>query len=286
MHACFNLCRTKFSKYANLIMVIKNLFRVVAIATITLIFASCSTPKKIAYFQDLQPGISANHVTVSPEITLKPKDKMSIVVSTQDQRLTTLFNLPILSQSIGDGTYSAARGMSGYTVDNSGDIDFPVIGKLHVQGKTREEVAAMIKNELTTRNLVKEPVVTVEFMNLTFSVLGEVKNPGRVSINKDRVTLLDALSEAGDLTIYGKRDSVMVLRNEAGVQRVYGVDLCNAKDLYSSPVYYLQQDDVVYVEPNATRARQSSLNGNTIFSTSFWFSLSSTLMSLAVLIIK
>jgi len=96
--------------------------------------------------------------------------------------LTTLFNLPILTQSIGD-TYSAARGMSGYTVDNEGNIDFPVIGKLHVQGKTREEVANLIKEELTSHNLVKEPVVTVEFMNLTFSVLGEVKNPGRVSIN-------------------------------------------------------------------------------------------------------
>jgi len=93
--------------------------------------------------------------------------------------LTTLFNLPILTQSI----YSAARGMSGYTVDNEGNIDFPVIGKLHVQGKTREEVANLIKEELTSHNLVKEPVVTVEFMNLTFSVLGEVKNPGRVSIN-------------------------------------------------------------------------------------------------------
>lgn len=266
-------------------MVLKNLYKVVATAAIVLFLASCTTPKKIAYFQDLQPGISANKITVSPEITLKPKDKMSIVVSAQDQRLTTLFNLPILSQSIGE-SYSAARGMSGYTVDNEGNIDFPVIGKLYVQGKTREEVSNLIKNELISRNLVKEPVVTVEFMNLTFSVLGEVNKPGRVSINKDRVTLLDALSAAGDLTIYGKRDSVMVLRNEAGIQRVYGVDLCSAKDLYSSPVYYLQQDDVVYVEPNGTRARQSSLNGNTIFSTSFWFSLSSTLMSLAVLIIR
>lgn len=267
-------------------MVLKNLYKVVATAAIVLFLASCTTPKKIAYFQDLQPGISANHVTVSPEITLKPKDKMSIIVSTQDQRLTALFNLPIVASSIGNMGGSYSSGMAGYTVDNDGNIDFPVVGKLYVQGKTREQVAALIKEELTSRNLVKDPVITVEFMNLTFSVLGEVNNPGRVSINKDRVTLLDALSAAGDLTIYGKRDSVMVLRNEAGIQRVYGVDLCSAKDLYSSPVYYLQQDDVVYVEPNGTRARQSSLNGNTIFSTSFWFSLSSTLMSLAVLIIR
>lgn len=257
------------------------------IAALAIVVTGCSTPKNIAYFQDLKPGVSENKVESSTEIIVKPKDKLSIIVSAQDPRLTSLFNLPILAQNLGDGSStSSARGISGYTVDASGNIDFPVVGKLYVAGKTREQIGSMIKKELTTRNLVKEPVVTVEFMNLAISVLGEVQKPGRYNITKDNLTLLDAIGMAGDLTIYGKRDKVMVLRNEAGTQRVYRVDITSGNDLYNSPVYYLQQDDVVYVEPNNTRARQSSLNGNTIYSTSFWFSLSSALISLAVLIVK
>ena len=135
-------------------------------------------------------------------------------------------------------------------MDSKGDIDFPVLGKLHVQDMTREEVAVYIKKELQSHDLIKDPVVTVEFMNLSVNVMGEVNRPGRYNIDKDHLTILDALSQAGDLTIYGKREKVLVLRNENGKQRVYGINLCSADHLYSSPVYYLQQNDVVYVEPN------------------------------------
>lgn len=113
-----------------------------------------------------------------------------------------------------------------------------------------------------------------------------MNNPGRFSIDKDNLTILDALSQAGDLTIYGKREKVLVLRKEEGKQRVYGVNLCSAEHLYTSPAYYLQQNDVVYVEPNATKARQSTVNGNNVRSTSFWISLASLLTSIAVLIAK
>ena len=151
---------------------------------------------------------------------------------------------------------------------------------------TREEVAVHIKQELKSHDLIKDPVVTVEFMNLSVSIMGEVNKPGRYNIDKDNLTILDALSQAGDLTIYGKREKVLVLRNENGMQRVYGVNLCSAGHLHSSPVYYLQQNDVVYVEPNNTRARQSTVNGNNVRSTSFWISLASLLTSIAVLIAK
>lgn len=176
--------------------------------------------------------------------------------------------------------------MSGYTVDSKGDIDFPVLGMLHVQGMTREEMAAYIKKELQSHDLIKDPVVTVEFMNLSVDVMGEVNRPGRYNIDKDHLTILDALSQAGDLTIYGKREKVLVLRTEEGKQRVYGINLCSADHLYSSPAYYLQQNDVVYVEPNDTKARQSTVNGNNVRSTSFWISLASLLTSIAVLIAK
>ena len=107
-----------------------------------------------------------------------------------------------------------------------------------------------------------------------------------MSINRDSLTILDALSEAGDLTIFGKREKVLVLRQENGKQRVYGINLCSADQLYTSPVYYLQQNDVVYVEPNDTKSRQSTVNGNTVRSTSFWISLASLITSIAVLIAK
>ncbi len=123
-------------------------------------------------------------------------------------------------------------------------------------------------------------------MNLSVNVMGEVNRPGRYNIDKDHLTILDALSQAGDLTIYGKREKVLVLRNENGKQRVYGINLCSADHLYSSPVYYLQQNDVVYVEPNDTKARQSTVNGNNVRSTSFWISLASLLTTISVLIFK
>ena len=139
----------------------------------------------------------------------------------------------------------------------------------------REEVAAYIKEQLTSSNLAKDAVVTVEFMNLSVSVMGEVSRPGRYNITRDNFTIFDALSSAGDLTITGKRDGVIVLREENGVQKKYTIDLCSAQDVLQSPVFYLQQNDMVYVEPNDVRARQSTINGNNVRSTSFWLSLAS-----------
>ena len=176
--------------------------------------------------------------------------------------------------------------MAGYTIDNNGYIDFPVIGKMKVGGMSRKEITDYIKNELISRNLVKDPVVTVEFLNLTVSVLGEVGNPGRVSIDKDRLSLLDALSIAGDLTVYGKRENVMVQREENGKKVIYRVNLNDGHALYASPVYYLRQNDIVYVEPNGMRAREGTVNGNNLHSASFWMSATSFLTSMAILIVQ
>ena len=260
---------------------------IIMVVASALLLGACSTPKHISYFQDLKPGESELALSSPIEIKIQPKDKLSILVNSQDPRLTNLFNLPIISQQVGQETASGTnRGLSGYTVDSRGDIDFPVLGALHVQGMTREEVAAHVKKELQSHDLIKDPVVTVEFMNLSVNVMGEVNKPGRYNIDKDHISILDALSQAGDLTIYGRRDKVLVLRHENGAQRVYGVNLCSADHLYSSPVYYLQQDDVVYVEPNDTKARQSTVNGNNVRSTSFWISLASLLTTIGVLVFK
>ena len=263
--------------------------KILSLILMVLAAVSCSTPKEISYFQDLQPGVTELTITDPVEIKVRPKDKLSILVNAQDQKLTNMFNLPIVSQQIGQestGSSGTIRGVSGYTVDSFGDINFPVLGKIRVEGMTREQIADYLTKQLKEQELIKDPVVTVEFMNLGVSVLGEVNKPGRISINRDNMTILDALSEAGDLTIFGKREKVLVLRQEDGKQRVYGVNLCSADHIYTSPVYYLQQNDVVYVIPNNTKSRQSTVNGNTVRSTSFWISLASLITSIAVLIAK
>lgn len=249
------------------------------------LFSGCAAPQ-IAYFQDVYAG-SAETIATGTDIRVQPEDKISIVVNSRDPLLTNLFNLPVSTRRVGETVSTYRDGaISGYTIDKEGNIDFPVLGKLHIGGMNREEIVNYIKEQLISQNLVKDPVVTVEFMNLSVSVLGEVTRPGRYNIDKDRMTLLDAISMAGDLTVYGLRNKVMVQREENGKQNVYVVDLTSAKSLYSSPVYYLKQNDLVYVEPNDVRARQSTVNGNNIRSSSFWVSIASLLTSVLVLIVR
>lgn len=261
-------------------------FSPLALLAVLLLY-SCTTPKGISYFQDLQPDVKSLSIGPSADIRIRPKDQISIMVNTPDPKLTNLFNLPQTSQRIGQQSSTASSGsgnLSGYTVDSEGFINFPIMGKIEVAGLTREEIAERITRELIDRELVKDPVVTVEYMNLHFAVLGEVSNPGRYFIDRDRPTLLDALSQAGDLTIQGRRDNILVLREEGGKQVPHRINLCHTDSLLLSPVYYLQQNDVVYVEPNDMRKRQSTVNGNTVVSTSFWLSLVSFLTSIIVLI--
>ncbi len=241
---------------------------------------SCSTPKEISYFQDLE-SVEGQRIGGAKGITVRPKDKISIIVNCKSPELTALFNLPYVTQRLGENSRSAISSgysqgyISGYTVDDRGCVDFPVLGEVHVAGMTREEIASEIKRELREQGQATDAVVTVDFMNLYYQVLGEVARPGRYAIDKDALTILDAIGAAGDLTIYGRRDRVKVLRDEGGRMRTYEVDLCSASDLIASPVYYVRQNDVIYVDPNDVRARQSTVNGNNVRSTSFWISLTS-----------
>lgn len=174
--------------------------------------------------------------------------------------------------------------MSNYTVTPSGDIDFPVLGMIHVEGMTREQLAAFIKGDLVGKGLVKDPVVTVEFLNTGYSVMGEVNSPGRFDINKDKLNILEALAIAGDLTIQGQRNNITVLREENDGVHTYKLDLTNLQDLTKSPAYYVQQSDVIYVEPNDIRKRQTTANGNNVLSTGFWVSVASLLTSVVTTI--
>lgn len=221
------------------------------------------------------------------EIKVEPGDKMSIVVKSKDPMLSELFNLPITTNRMGsnEGVY-AAEGMSTYTVGPEGTIDFPVIGEIKVEGMTRLEVAGFIKGELMGRNLVKDPVVTVELVNATYSVLGEVNRPGRFWMDHDNLNILQAITIAGDLNIQGRRENIKLMREEADGLHTYNLDMTNMQELTKSPAFYLKQGDIIYVEPNDVRKRQTTVNGNNVLSWSFWISAASLLTSIAVLIAK
>ena len=254
-----------------------------------LLAASCKSPE-ISYFQDV---MNENELAIQKDgaIRLRPGDKIAVVVHTKNQEYNNMYNLPWAPSRIGQSAeYQTAQpqGMVCYTVNDSGKIVFPVLGSVDASGKTREELAADIKNKLLdTKQLTDDPlVVTVEFANLNISILGEVTNPGRYSLTNDKVTILDALGMAKDLTIYGERDKVMVMREENGKQKTYVVDLTSAGNLMRSPVYYMQQNDIIYVKPNTVRQRQATVAGNTIYTPSFWISVASLLTTITALLVK
>jgi polysaccharide export outer membrane protein len=261
----------------------------IIILVIAAMFQSCDTWRKVVYFQDF-PNQSVEDITPTAGIVIQPKDMLSIVVSSKNPELVLPFNLPVVSYQAGSEIFSgsgyANQRLLGYVVDNAGAIDFPILGKLPVAGLTRWQLAALIKGKLQDSGngdaLVKDPVVTVEFMNFRIHVAGEVNAPGTYQIEGDRVTILEALSRAKDLTIYGRRDNVAVIREKDNATTVYRLDL-RSKNMFHSPAFYLQQNDYVYVEPNKVRVGQSTLNQNTFKSTGFWMSLSSLALTLVVL---
>ena len=263
-----------------------------SIIVITLLILSSCTAPNVAYFKDLEPG-RTEQVAYDMAIRLQPEDKVSIVVKSKDPQLSELFNLSVVSNRIGysqsstSGNYTYTGQMSLYTIDNKGEVDFPVIGKVKIDGMKREEAAAHIKQLLISKNMVQDPVVIVEYGNLGFNVMGEVNRPGRYTFDRDHLTILDAISVAGDLTIQGKRENVTVIREGQNGERLsYTLDLRSAKDIYASPAFYIKQNDVIYVEPNNFRARQTMVNGNNVLSAPFWISAASLLTSIAVLIFK
>ena len=248
--------------------------------------SSCRTVKDIAYFQNEavnQPEKIDKHAG----IVIQPKDMLSIVVSSRNPELVAMFNLPVISYQAGSevaATSAYNQRLMGYVVDNNGCIDFPVLGELKVAGMTRWELSEMIKNRLLSEGLLSDAVVTVQFMNFKVSVIGEVNSPGTYTIEGDKVTVLQALSLARDLTIFGKRDNVSVIREKDGERVIYEINLTDV-DLFKSPGYYLQQNDVVYVQPSDIKARQSTTDDKTLRMTSIFVSGGSLLVSLASLIV-
>ena len=258
-------------------------FRILGILSALLLMSSCATVKDIAYFQNKlvdQPEKIDKHAG----IVIQPKDQLSIVVSSRNPELVAMFNLGMVQYQQGSEiTSGAGQKLLGYVVDNEGQIDFPVLGVLDVAGLTRWELSEKIKNQLIEKQYLTDAVVTVEFMNFKVSVLGEVGAPGTYAIQGDKVTVLQALSMAKDLTIYGERENVSVIRERNGERVIYEINLCDVS-LFNSPAYYLQQNDIVYVTPNKNRARQSTVDTKGQWVTSLAISGGSMLLSIASII--
>lgn len=246
--------------------------------------ASCANVKDIAYFQDKAID-HPEEIDKHGGIVIQPKDMISIVVSSRNPELATMFNLPVVSYQAGSEVVDAGyqQRLMGYVVDNDGYIDFPVLGKISVAGMTRWELSEKIKDILLDKGYLNDAVVTVEFMNFKVSVLGEVNKPGTYTIEGDKVTVLQALSLAGDLTIFGKRNNVTVIREMDGERIFYNVDLCSV-DMFKSPAYNLLQNDIVYVEPSEIKARQSTLDDKGLRMTTIMISSGSLLVSVATLV--
>ncbi len=267
-------------------MKLKNIM-IAAGFSLLLLASSCTSSKKIAYMQNAVYNQEETVLNLN-EIKVQPHDQLSIVVSCKEPELAQLFNLVQANKRVGQTAQQLLQQNQGnvsvYTVDNFGDINFPVLGAMHIAGLNREQISEKISRALIDGKWVADPVVSVEFVNLHFSVVGEVTAPGTYAISDDKVTLLEALSRAGDLTEYGERE-ITVIREHEGKRTKYLVDLKD-DSLFESPAYYLQQNDIIYVKPNKAVARRSEDNPNNLKSISLWTSIASLLTTVAVLVFK
>ena len=247
-----------------------------------LLLASCATNKRAAYIQQVQTDIPTA-IEQDYQIRIKPLDRLTVTINRKDPELAAPFNAA--------SSYNSLNGLSSYssssngnlqilTVDKEGKIQLPIIGEIDCDGLTRNELAKKIENTIRENGMVHDPIVIIQFADVKFSVLGEVARPGQFSITKDRISLFDALAMAGDLTIYGQRENVALIREENGMRTVHYFDLKNP-DILTSPYFYLQQDDVVYVTPNKYKAQAGEINQNR----SFYISLVSVAVSVATLLV-
>ena len=259
----------------------KKILKAIVLCAGIAVLASCNpnTWKNINYLQDVQSDTTMN-MSVNKGIIIQPQDQLSIIVNSIDPKMAAQFNKSITSYLTGSeiGSMGSAQRITGYVVDNEGYINFPMLGKMKVSGLNRWQLQSKIEDELAAAGLLKDANVTVEFMNFKISVLGEVTSPGSYSVATDRINVLQAIALARDLTIHGRRDNVMVIREQNGQRHIYELDLRDT-DIFKSQAYYLQQNDIVYVTPSTVRAGQSTINENYFKSGSFWISLASISMT-------
>lgn len=251
------------------------LYLLSSLAVVVMLLSSCATRKDLLYLQDMEET-QEYPVVQKYEAIIHRDDKLSIVVSCKNPELALPFNMP------GQGGYSVdpsgnitttpavssgnSKNQPGYLVDVNGDIDFPILGKLHVEGLSRNQLTNMIKRQITDRELLKDPIVMVDFLNFKFTVLGEVGGVGTYEVSGDRINLLEALAMAGDLTPQSKLDRIGVIREYGNKRRITWHDI-RSKDIFTSPCYYLQQNDIIYVQPTKAKAQELDQRRTYVFHT-------------------
>lgn len=252
-------------------------------ALMILMLASCASSKKVAYFQNAVDGVVERSEGLY-DAKIMPKDILTITVSTTNPEAATPFNLTISNTLNATGQmYSGSGVLQTYLVDNNGEIEYPVVGKIKVAGLTKNECQELVKSKIKAFLAEDEdPIVTVRMSSYRVTIIGEVRSPGVIPVGTEKMSILEALASAGDLTIYGKRDNVMLIREEANGQKtVHRLNL-NDANIISSPYYYLQQNDIVYVEPNGVQAKNSAIGS----STTIWFSFVGIVTSVASLLVN
>lgn len=259
----------------------------IACAILLLLIATgCTTTKDVQYIQDLTPNTLETTLGNSG-LLIEPDDLLSIIVTTKNPELGTLFNLQpgtLTTELTAISTNNISNKLeTGYRVDEQGNIVFPQLGTLHVAGLNRRQVENMIKQRIIKEGLLKDFSVSVSFQNSKISILGDVAKPGNYDFKDDKYTILQALADAGDLNITAERE-ILVVREKNGQRQLHQIDL-KSRSLFDSPAYYLQQNDVIYVLPNDVKAAQRDLNSNQWRQVSTWMGLASFVASMASIIV-
>lgn len=261
----------------------KRFFTLALVAFSLLLLMSCSSSKNVAYIQN-SDTVDLSRSEFLYDARIMPKDILMITVNTVNPEASAPFNL-VVSASLRSGSgnqgMSSNRALQTYLVDNEGCIEFPVVGTLKVGGLTKSECEQLIHDKIRRYlNAEENPIVTVRMSNYKISVLGEVSRPGMFTVGNEKINIFEALAQAGDLTIYGVRDRVRLIReDDKGQKNVYTLNL-NDAEIINSPYYYLQQNDIIYVEPNKVKSRNSGIGQ----STSLWLTATSILISLSSLL--
>ncbi len=260
----------------------KILIPFVVLAMIVLM-GSCTGSKEVAYFQNID-SLSLAASKGLYDARIMPKDMLTITVSASDPKAVSHFNLSVSNTLNPTGSLSTGAGtLQGYLVDNDGYINFPIIGRLHVVGKTKSDCEQMIHDKVKPYLAATEdPIVTVRMASYRVTVIGEVGHPTVVPVSTEKMSIIEALAQAGDLSIYGKRGNVLLIREDATGQKQHVRLNLNDANIFNSPYYYLQQNDIIYVEPNRVKAKNSAIGQ----STTIWFSFIGIVTSVASLLVN
>ena len=264
----------------------KSYFSPLIVVIVLLSLVGCRSAKKVAYFQNIDEiSLAASKGLYDAKIM--PKDQLTISVSASDPMAASSFNLSVSGATsntgVGQATMSSQQRLMPYLVENDGTINFPHLGKIKVVGMTKMQLQDYIAEQIAPYFSAEEhPIVTVEMSNYRVTVMGEVAGPRVVTVNSEKMSVLEAIASAGDLTVYGRRDNVMLIReDEKGEKSVAYLNL-NDANIINSPYYYVQQNDIIYVTPNGTKSQNASLGQ----STSLWFSAIGIVISVATLLVN